>query len=242
MQHHESKWHAEKLIHCLKCQGHNEGLYHQNMIISIISSKLLVGLQPNLITLWVIRIQHHKPECPLEKSDYCNCVEGQSHSEGSECQWMFVWVRSSELQNILLPNLVWWCSIISQSVMWRKKNCLLSSRSRSQRGLIWSKYDFFHYICWTVDLSATSHGLIINHHKPECFMKTLDYCIQSQGPDDIFKTAKHLVTILGIVMHHHELGCCAKRLVCYFQGQGYSKGSYDQNMTVSTISSELLVL
>ena len=61
-------------------------------------------------------------------------------------------------------------------------------------------------------------------------------------PDDIFKTAKHLVTILGIVMHHHELGCCAKRLVCYFQGQGYSKGSYDQNMTVSTISSELLVL
>ena len=28
--------------------------------------------------------------------------------------------------------------------------------------------------------------------------------------------------------------------MCYFLGQGHSKGSYDQNMTVSTISSELL--
>ena len=43
-------------------------------------------------------------------------------------------------------------------------------------------------------------------------------------------------------MHHHELECHAKRLVCYFQGQGHSKGSYDKNMTVSTISSELLIL
>ena len=30
-----------------------------------------------------------------------------------------------------------------------------------------------------------------------------------------------------------------KRLVCYLQCQGHSKGSYDQNMTVSTISTEL---
>ena len=33
-----------------------------------------------------------------------------------------------------------------------------------------------------------------------------------------------------------------KRLVCYFQGQGHSKGSYDQNMIISTISAELLIL
>ena len=43
-------------------------------------------------------------------------------------------------------------------------------------------------------------------------------------------------------MHHHELECHAKRLVCCFQGQGHSKGSYDKNMTVSTIFSELLIL
>ena len=35
---------AEKLVHCIQCQGHSEGLYDQNMTISVVSSKLLVGL------------------------------------------------------------------------------------------------------------------------------------------------------------------------------------------------------
>ena len=30
-------------------------------------------------------------------------------------------------------------------------------------------------------------------------------------------------------MHHHEPECHAKRLVCYFQGQGHSKRSYDHD-------------
>ena len=33
---------AEKLVHCVQCQGHSEGLYNQNMTISVVSSKLLV--------------------------------------------------------------------------------------------------------------------------------------------------------------------------------------------------------
>ena len=49
-------------------------------------------------------VQHHKPECPVEKWDYC--FQGQGHSESSKCLWMFVWRISSEPQNILLPNLV----------------------------------------------------------------------------------------------------------------------------------------
>ena len=48
MQHHKPKCHAEKLVHCVQCQGHSEGLYNQSMTISVVSSKLLVGLQPNL--------------------------------------------------------------------------------------------------------------------------------------------------------------------------------------------------
>ena len=60
-------------------------------------------------------------------------------------------------------------------------------------------------------------------------------------PDDIFYTTKHFVSKLGIMMDHHELECYAKRLVCYFQGQVHSKGSYDQNVTVFTILSELLI-
>ena len=42
MQHHEPECHAEKLVHCPQCQGHSEGLYNRNMIIPILSSKLLV--------------------------------------------------------------------------------------------------------------------------------------------------------------------------------------------------------
>ena len=45
-------------------------------------------------------------------------------------------------------------------------------------------------------------------------------------PDDIFWTNGHFVTKLGVVMHHYEPECHAKELVCYFQGQGHSKGSY----------------
>ena len=44
-QHHKPECHAEKLVHCVQCQGHSEGLYDQNMTIIIISSKLLVCLQ-----------------------------------------------------------------------------------------------------------------------------------------------------------------------------------------------------
>ena len=58
---------------------------------------------------------------------------------------------------------------------------LVFSRSRSQQGLIWSKYDSLYYIFWTADPFATKLGLIIHYHKPECFMKKLDGCVQGQG-------------------------------------------------------------
>ena len=43
-------------------------------------------------------------------------------------------------------------------------------------------------------------------------------------------------------MHHYELECYAEKLVSHLQGQGHRKGSCDQNMTVSTLSPELLIL
>ena len=81
----------------------------------------------------------------------------------------------------------------------------------------------------------------------------MDYYIQSQGhregknvsvcPDDIFLTAKHFATKLGMVMQQRELECRAKRLVCNFQGQGHSNGLCDENITsfFFTISSEVLI-
>ena len=50
MQHHEPECHAEKLVHCVQWQGHCEGLYIFFLkTISVVSSKLLVSLQPNLV-------------------------------------------------------------------------------------------------------------------------------------------------------------------------------------------------
>ena len=54
MQHHKPECHPEKLVHCDQCQGHSEGLYNQNMTISVVSSKLQVGLQPNLVSQYSI--------------------------------------------------------------------------------------------------------------------------------------------------------------------------------------------
>ena len=62
---------------------------------------------------------------------------------------------------------------------------------------------------------------MIHHHKPECPVNKMDYCIQGQGQNF---NIKHFAIKLGIVIHHHEPECSAKRLVCYFQGRGQIKG------------------
>ena len=50
-------------------------------------------------------------------------------------------------------------------------------------------------------------------------------------PDNIFWTDKPFATKLGMVMYHQEPDCLPKRLVCCLQGQGHSKGSFNQNVT-----------
>ena len=100
-------------------------------------------------------------------------VEGQGYSKCSKCQWIFVWMISSEPQNILLPNLIWCFSIMSQSVMQKKKLFAVFKVKRSQWGLIWWKYDSFYCIFWTFDSSATKLGLMMHHHKLECLVKNI---------------------------------------------------------------------
>ena len=60
-------------------------------------------------------------------------------------------------------------------------------------------------------------------------------------PDDIFWIAQPRLTKVCMVVNYHESECHAQKPVRYFQGQVHSEGLYDQNMTVSTISSRLLV-
>ena len=78
--HYEANCQAEKVVHYRQCQGHSEGLYNQNMTISTISSKLLVCLQPNLVSRYGIIGQR----VLWKKLGYC--VQGQGHNEGLKCQ------------------------------------------------------------------------------------------------------------------------------------------------------------
>ena len=48
-------------------------------------------------------------------------------------------------------------------------------------------------------------------------------------------------TKLGMVVYYHESMCHAEKLVHYLQCQGHSKDLYNQNMTIFTMSSKLLV-
>ena len=46
---------------------------------------------------------------------------------------------------------------------------------------LWSKYDSFLHIIWTVDSLATKLGLIYILRSQGVLWKNLDYCIQGQG-------------------------------------------------------------
>ena len=65
-------------------------------------------------TKFAMIVHYHKWKCFMEKLDCC--VQGQGHRKVSKCQWMTVRMIPSEMLNLLLPNLVWWCIIMSQIV------------------------------------------------------------------------------------------------------------------------------
>ena len=97
IHHHEPKCLVEKLICYL--QGHWEGSYNENMTAFTISSELQILLQPNL-ERWCSIISQRVKELNC-------CIQGRGHSKGSECHWMFGQMISSQLPNIMLPNLEW---------------------------------------------------------------------------------------------------------------------------------------
>ena len=68
------------------------------------------------------------------------------------------------------------------------------------------------------------------------FRVSTDICL-----DDIFWNAEPYVTNLGIMEHHYKLESNAKQILLLFSRPG-SQGLYNQNMTVSVISSELISL
>ena len=181
----------------------------------------------------------------MNTMDYC--VQGQGHSKGSKCQWLSGW-HLLNCRTVCFQIL--YCDATSWTkVSWRQI-CLLS-RPRSQGGLTWSKYDSCYSILWTADSLATKLVWWYINTGQHVLWKKLDYCIQDQGHSKISKhqwmfvqtTSSELPNILlpNLEWWYHELEWHAQRFVCYLQGQGQSKSSYDKNMTVSNVSSELLM-
>ena len=130
---------------------------------------------------------------------------------------------------------------------------MLSSRSRSQRGLIWSNYDCFHCIFWTANPFATKLGFMEFCYQPECpvdkkgllclrlrsqwnFKLSMNVCL-----DEIFWTAEPCITNLGMVMHHHEPECNDKGCFTVIKIKVTVK-AYVIEIWLSAVSSEPLVL
>ena len=152
---------------------------------------------------------------------------------------MFVQMISSESFNLLLPNLVWWCTIMSQVVFWKdwfavfkvkvtvKDHIIklwLSNISSDllillQLNLVW----WYIVIRWIVLLKKGFALLWSRSRSHEKFMIPVNVHL-----DEIFSTAKPFVIKPDMVMHHHGSECHAKWLVFYLHKQGQKEGSYNQ--------------
>ena len=111
----------------------------------------------------------------------------------------------------------------------------------------------FEYIIWTADPFATKLGLMVHHHKVECLVKRLDCSVVVQVKvtkkftvpvnghlDNISSAAELSVTKLGMVRQHYGPESCKK--IGLMSSSSWSRcGLIWSNMTVSTISAELLI-
>ena len=100
-------------------------------------------------------VHYHKPECFMEK---LGCY-GQGHSFKTSvnvCPNDIFWTP-----NLLLPNLVWWCNIMSQIVFQKHWFAVFKVKVTVTDNII--KICLFNI--WTADPFATKLGLMAHLHK-----------------------------------------------------------------------------
>ena len=92
---------------------------------------------------------------------------------------------------------------------------------------------------------------MVHYHIPECCVRRLDCQVQGEGHSKGSKypwmfirgiSFKPSVTKRGMVMYQQGLECHVKRLVSHLQSQGHDEDSYNQDVTVSAISSKVRIL
>ena len=133
-------------------------------------------------------LYYHEAKYHAEKLD--RYLQGQGHSEGCwsvllkkkkwiaafkvtmtvQIVWMFVQMMSCESHNILLPNFVWWCTIMGQSVMqedwftvFKFKVCCLQVQGHSE-GSYNQLWLFLQYPlnCWSLQPDLYEWYVIIS--------------------------------------------------------------------------------
>ena len=172
----------------------------------------------------------------------------------------------SAIFSLYIPNLVRWCIIMRRCIMQKegKKVHYLRCQGHSEgvwmNGNLWCAKNFhtkikiwlfLRYSHKTSGPFANTLDLIVQHHKPVFCLKirVLRSRLRSQRRfrmsvnvclNDVFWTTECFVTTLGMLVQHNEPECHAEKIVHCLQCQGYSEGLYNQNMTLSTISSIVL--
>ena len=152
-------------------------------------------------------------ECHSEK--LVHYLQGQDYIKGLYNQNMTVSSVSFKLLVHLQPNLVWWYSIISQSVLWKN-------------GITAFKVKVTAKVQNVSECLNGSYVLHVSNCVCSIFLEPLNHFF--------------FFTKLGMVGYYHEATYRAEKLVHYLQCQGHSEGLYNQNQTLYTVSSELVHL
>ena len=145
---------------------------------------------------------------------------------------MFVQITSKHCYQTWYADTSSWAGVLC------KKIGLLPSRSRSQQGLIRSKYDSVFCIFWT----AESFTAKLGGASSWVFQKDLFavFKVKVATMAHMVKVWQYLLHLLNRWIFYHQTWWCiimslSKRLVCCLQGQGHSEGLFNQNLILKFI-------
>ena len=142
---------------------------------------------------------------------------------------MFVKMVFSNPPNILFPNLVLWCIIMSQNVTQKDWFAIFKVKVTARAHMI-NTWQYLLYLlnCWSFYYqtwfdSTLSWASVLQRNWIVVFEVKVTAKCQWTFVQMIFSESLNLfATRLGMMMHHYEPDCLSKRLVCCLQGQGHS--------------------
>ena len=135
----------------------------------------------------------------------------RSRSQRSSCSECVQRI-SSEPQNILLPILIWLCSIINQSVMQKNWFTVFNVKATAKGQMILLNQQTFRCQTWYCDASSWAGVSCIwsRSHQGFTWSKYDSFYY-------IFWTVDPFVTKFAFIVHYHKPVCLLKKLDCCIQ-------------------------